>query len=174
MSDSEDKKTGDKHSTLNSRRRAREAAVQALYQCDTLGDCSDQAIEFFFDHFHPGCRESDENAVKENTAFALRLVKGVLAQLGAVDSYISGASVHWSVGRMARVDRNILRVGAYEIGFVEEIPVSVTINEAIEIAKRFGCPDSPTFVNGVLDNIAKAVLETESAVARSKRTGTAG
>ena len=172
--DLDEHKGAERTFSLNSRRKAREAALQALYSCDTLGDCSKTAIDFFFSHFHPDCSESSEPAERENLEFAKRLVVGVIEQLAAVDGHISGASAHWSVGRMARVDRNILRIGAFEIAFIEEIPVSVTINEAIEISKRFGSPDSPTFINGVLDNIAKGVAGSDSEIAKRKMTGTAG
>ena len=83
----------------------------------------------------------------------------------AVDEQLSGASAHWSVGRMARVDRNILRIAVYEMIAIDEIPFNVTINEAIEIAKRFGTHDSPTFVNGVLDHILKGLQQTKDKVA---------
>ena len=164
----------DKGLSINCRRRAREAALQALYQCDTLGDTSAAGIDLFFKHFHADCVDSEDSGARENYLFAHQLVMGVMSELSAVDGHISAASAHWSVTRMARVDRNILRIGAYEIAFIEEIPVSVSINEAIEISKKYGCPDSPTFINGVLDNIAKAVMGTEAGASKRKPTGTNG
>lgn len=139
---------------MKSRRKAREAVLQALYQCDTLDDWRSEAVEVYFliyQHY-----ENLEGAAKDNYDFAHRLLNGVRENLSQVDSQISAASTHWSISRMSRIDRNILRSATYEIGFLSDIPVSVTINEAIEIAKSYGSDDSPMFINGVLDNIAKS------------------
>lgn len=141
-----------------SRRRAREAALQALYHCDTIGDCSEQQIQFFFTHFFPESVAQDAIGLFENYQYAVSLVKGVIREIAAVDGAISGASTHWSVSRMSRVDRNIIRVAVFEIMSIPEIPVNVSINEAIEIAKRFGAPESAHFVNGVLDQVARRLL----------------
>jgi transcription antitermination protein NusB len=90
-----------------------------------------------------------------NTVFAIALVKGVIDHREVLDSSIQDAATHWSLARMAMIDRNILRVAAFEISFCDQIPASVSINEAIEIAKRFSGPESPNFINGVLDKIAR-------------------
>ena len=169
---------------MKSRRCAREAALQALYQCDTVGDWTPESIDLFFTHFKgdgsghpPGAVElndetdapsppqnsgtepaRDAQAQQEgNMRFARTLASGVAEHIESLDRAIGAASTHWSVARMARVDRNILRLASFEIAHLDDIPLSVSINEAIEVAKRFGGPESPTFINGVLDNIAHAI-----------------
>ena len=87
--------------------------------------------------------------------FIERLVNGVAAHLTAIDDLIGRYSLNWKVGRMARVDRNILRLAAYELAFESDVPSRATLNEAIEIAKRFGTDESGKFVNGILDRIAQ-------------------
>jgi len=158
-----------------SRRRAREAALQALYQCDTLAQWTKEAVDLYFELYcnsspdaataeidTPACAKGVEKAARhkeleqENLRFARSLIMGVIENLDFIDRQIAAASTNWSVARMARVDRNILRVACYEMAFAADIPVNVSINEAIEIAKTYGTEDSPMFVNGVLDNIAKA------------------
>ncbi|NLF25310.1 MAG: transcription antitermination factor NusB [Deltaproteobacteria bacterium] len=139
---------------MKSRRKAREAALQALYQCDTLGDWSDAAIDLYFSVFQSGQAETDDLGGEDNRAFARMLMLGVLEHRSEIDDHIAGASNRWSMGRMCRVDRNLLRLAAFEIAYLPEIPVSVSINEAIEISKRYGIDDSPMFINGVLDNLA--------------------
>lgn len=127
------------------RRQAREAALQALFMCDFVGDWSVDAVNFCFDHFA---------IPKGIRPFATQLAEGTIANIHKIDSKLTCASEHWSLTRMGRVDRSILRVASYEIMFLEEIPVNVAINEAIEIAKRFGSEESPQFINGVLDRVA--------------------
>ncbi|RIL11460.1 MAG: transcription antitermination factor NusB [Proteobacteria bacterium] len=163
---------------MRSRRKAREAALQALYQCDTLGDWSEEIVNLFFQRFYSDQDlESDSEACdipgaqgvmplgkpqrvkaleRENLNFSRKLILGALENIEAIDQQISSASTHWSLGRMSRVDRNILRLATYELAFLEEIPYNVSINEAIEIAKLYGSDDSSMFINGVLDNTAKA------------------
>jgi transcription antitermination factor NusB len=172
---------------MKSRRKAREAALQALYQCDTLGEWNENALSRFLAAFYPddimdlsedslsGFSATAEAAHSgpaadakqrggdiENRDFALTLIRGVTAHLEEIDRLISGASTHWSIARMARVDRNLLRLAAFELQFLLEIPPNVAINEAIEIAKLYGSDESPNFINGVLDHIAKAVAEQRS------------
>jgi transcription antitermination protein NusB len=157
---------------MKSRRKAREAALQALYQCDTTGDHSTQAVDLYFEIFHPQAREqplddeeengtSEKPILGEHQEFSAQLANGVLAHLQEIDTQISAASTHWALHRMCRVDRNILRLATYELLYRPEIPLSVTMNEAIEIAKRFGSDDSPMFINGVLDHVAKLLEKDE-------------
>ena len=155
---------------IRTRRRAREAALQALYQCDAVARWSADQVEWFFERYasidEEGCDSEAATAddkvkplqqlVHDNTEFARLLAFGVVEHLAEVDQYITAASTHWSVARMARVDRNILRIAVYEMANLENLPINVSINEAIEIAKAFGSDESPMFVNGVLDNVAKA------------------
>lgn len=132
------------------RRIAREYALQMLYQYDISHD-----FEYLLDGFW-ACRDVPEN-VKE---FTNNIVEGVIKNLSQIDSKINQSARNWSVDRMAVVDRNILRMATYELLFINDIPVKVTINEAIEIAKRFGGEDSSSFVNGIMDRILKDHLET--------------
>jgi len=90
--------------------------------------------------------------------FAAELVKGIAKELPLIDEAIKDSLENYSFGRLANVDRNILRLGAYEIFFADHIPAQAAINEAIEVAKRLGNEDSPAFVNGILDRI----LQTRS------------
>jgi len=133
------------------RRRGREAALQMLYQMDTTGVDAPAAAGLFWDHLSPGDGGMDEGA----QAFANELVLGIERERERIDAAIKQASEHWRIERMPRVDRNVLRVAVYEILFLKDIPRRVTINEAIELAKRYGDAGSASFVNGVLDRIAQ-------------------
>jgi len=135
---------------MGSRRAARELALQALYQLDVLGDGGAEpgSLALFWEHFDP---EADT----ENRTFAREIVAGVRADLQRIDELISTAAEHWRLPRLSRVDLNLLRLGVYELLERPEIPASVTLDEAVEIAKRFGSRESAGFVNGVLDHIAR-------------------
>ena len=127
------------------RRKAREYALQMLYQYDISND-SAHLIEGFW-----ASKDVPEN-VKE---FTNNIVEGVIKNLPLIDDKINQSARNWNIDRMAVVDRNILRIATYELLFINDIPVKVTINEAIEIAKRYGGEDSSSFVNGILDRILK-------------------
>lgn len=135
------------------RRRSRECALQILYQLDVAGDMVgpvdsdlvDQSIGQYWANL-----DSNEPA---DRAFAERLVRGVLSDLGGVDDAIAQVSHHWRIGRMSAVDRNLLRVAAYEIMRCPDIPKAASINEALEIAKRFSGGDARAFINGILDKL---------------------
>ena len=130
------------------RRQAREAAMQALFMCDFLGTWDLECFSLCLDHF---------SAPEAARPFTEKLCQGVLAHKTKLDAEITCASENWSLSRMGRVDRAILRVATYEILLLDEIPINVAINEAIEVAKRFGAEESPQFVNGVLDRVASTV-----------------
>jgi N utilization substance protein B len=98
----------------------------------------------------------------EPDEYCLMLVNGVEANLDEIDAVIAEVSENWSVGRMPFVDRNILRLAVFEILFVEEVPASVAINEAVELAKTYGGEDSSKFVNGVLGRVAQRRRADES------------
>lgn len=134
--------------TVGARRRGRELAVQALYQMELTGDETAASSETMWRHF------SEPETAR---AFAGELLEGVVAQRQQIDGLISASCQHWRLGRLSNVDRAILRVGTYELLRHPEVPTSVVIDEAIEIAKRFGSEESGMFVNGVLDQIATAV-----------------
>lgn len=130
---------------MGARTTAREAALQMLFAVEASGDSADAVIRDFW-------REMPGDA--EDRPYADGLVRGVSADVAAVDQRIAAASEHWRLERMARVDRNVLRMGAFELAQHPEIPRAVIIDEAVELAKRFGTAESGAFVNGVLDRIA--------------------
>jgi N utilization substance protein B len=127
------------------RRKARENALKILYSSEVGDHPVEEAIQRFWEDFEPS---------EEGREFTEKIVRGTLDRLAELDAVIQGVSTHWKISRMACVDRNILRMAAYEIFYVEEIPKRVTLNEAIEIAKRYGTEDSWAFINGILDKLA--------------------
>lgn len=130
---------------MGARRKGREAALQMLYQVDTTGVSAEEAIRTFWPNLGVG---------REGQAFADILVRGVAENAERIDGTIRDTSHHWRLERMTRVDRNILRLATFELLELAEIPRRVTLNEAVELAKRFGSEGSAGFVNGVLDRIA--------------------
>ncbi len=149
---------------MNSRRRCRGVALQALYQCDSLGDLNVKGLEAFFGYFQKIIQDENSPAAKteEDLSFARLLATGVIERLSFLDRHIGVASTHWSIARMPRVDRNILRIATYEIAFCDDIPAKVSINEAIEIAKCFSSDESPMFINGVLNQVCASFTEHPS------------
>jgi len=133
---------------MGRRRRAREFALQILFQIDLSGGSPDEV----FDDFWAGQEVRDE--VRE---FSQALVRGTDRERRALDDLISSAAENWRVERMSVVDRNVLRLATYEMLFEPETPPVVVIDEAIEIAKRFGTEDSGGFINGVLDSIRRRI-----------------
>ena len=131
------------------RRKAREFALQMLYQFDVSNE-----FEYLIDEFWSNKDVPDD--VKE---FADNIVEGVVKNLHSIDNMLIQSAANWSIDRMALVDRNIMRIAVYELLFIKDIPVKVTINEAIDIAKRFGGEESSSFVNGILDKIIKDYKE---------------
>jgi transcription antitermination protein NusB len=127
------------------RRKGRELALQALYQIEITGDASAAAVDLFLSHFE-GSAASKE--------FARRLVSGVVSQRPDIDRLIEQCTENWKLVRMAKVDLLILRMAAYELIFCPDIPLNVSLDEAIEMGKRFGTGDSGSFINGVLDQLA--------------------
>jgi transcription antitermination protein NusB len=138
---------------MGTRRRAREFALQILYQLDVQELSEDQAIALFWKNFAATAEAEGATATDlgEIQPFAEKLVRGVRQNLGELDAQIQGASKNWRLERMARVDRNLIRLALYELKYGEDVPAKVAINEAIEIAKRFGTNESSAFVNGILD-----------------------
>jgi len=127
------------------RRRGRELALQALYQIDMTGDASAATLELLWSHFEGNAKARD---------FARRLVSGVNLHRKDIDRLIEISTEHWKLSRMPKVDLNIMRLASYELLFCPDIPLNVSIDEAIEVSKRYGTSDSATFVNGVLDHVA--------------------
>jgi len=130
---------------MGARTTAREAALQMLYAVEASGSSVDQAIKNFWWEL-PGDAEGRE--------YADAVVVGVSAELDDLDRRIRAASQNWRLERMTRVDRNVLRIGTWELLKQHEIPRAVILDEAVELAKRFGTEESGAFVNGVLDRIA--------------------
>ena len=131
---------------MGSRRKARECALQLLYQLD-IGDQEVNEAQGFYWATH--------DVGEDSRQFATTLVEGVREHLMEIDDLLSLYSTNWKISRMASIDKNILRIAIYELMHCPDIPVKVTINEAVEIAKNYGTAESGAFVNGILDNIAK-------------------
>ena len=131
---------------MRKRTQSREFALQVLYKIDITKDECDKSLESFWQNNE---KEADEG-IKEFTA---RLVKGVLEHLDAIDQHISAHAQNWHLKRMAVVDRNILRLGCFELLYCEDVPPKVSINEAIDLAKKYSGVEAGKFVNGILDKI---------------------
>ena len=131
------------------RTKARERAVQALYQIDVAATDLDEALSRFWKSFEPVDREVMQVAEE--------LVRGVARHRRELDAAIEAVSQNWRLDRMARVDRNVLRLAAFELLHRGDVPVKVIINEAIELGKKFGSESSGAFINGVLDRVAGAL-----------------
>jgi N utilization substance protein B len=137
---------------MGSRHQSRERALQILFQYDIHGQPG-----VWLDEFWKQCKSTDD--VK---AFAEQLVKGVLEHKKDLDALIGKYATNWKVSRMQIVDRNILRLGAYELLWLDEVPAKVTVNEAIEMAKDFGDDEAAKFVNGILDKVLNTEAKLES------------
>jgi len=138
-----------------SRRRAREIALQVLYSIDANADVDPAAaLVFYFDRFAAEEREDEAEAEAGpvDQGYVETLVREVSERRTEIDDLLGQLSRNWRVERIARVERTILRMALYELKFRDDIPARVTINEAIELAKRFGASDASAFVNGLLDS----------------------
>ena len=131
---------------MGARRKARELALQMLYQHDLSGNAADAIIGTF----------EDLQKSKANTReFAVRIFRGTIENLAQIDQMIVAQADNWRLERMAVVDRNIIRISVYEFLHESDTPKLVIIDEAIEIAKKFGTQKSSQFINGILDGILK-------------------
>lgn len=140
---------------FGARRVAREWALQVLYRLDTTGSVSDlEVVDAALVQHRESFAGEQLVDLPDAASYCDQLVRGVATRLGEVDRVIRAASQHWRPDRMARVDRNILRLAAFEL-VDGSVPARVVINEAIEVAKKFGTEDSGAFVNGILDRIAQ-------------------
>ena len=131
------------------RSEGRRLAVQVLYQSEILEEDPAKIID--------GGQLASETQLL--TKYARRLIEGATNNKDAIDAQIVEASENWALDRMPIVDRSLLRMAAYEMQFVDEVPISVSINEAVNLAKEFGGEDSPRFVNGILGRIATKLEE---------------
>ena len=157
---------------MGSRRRARATALQILCTLEKQPDLNvDQAIGLYFRHLAPSAAlggdelDDDSDDMDDEDAAALTaeaadhrrfsedLVRGVRLSIGELDELLARCSRNWRLERMSWVDRNLLRLASYELSRHSETPARVAINEAIEVAKRFGTTESPAFINGVLDRV---------------------
>ena len=126
------------------RRKARELALQALFCMEMSGDASEEMFQRFCENYPPTIK---------SRPFFLQLVKGVNETQVSIDQLIERYSHNWRLKRMSCVDRNILRIAVYEMLFCDDIPFKVSINEAIDIGKKYGTEESGAFINGILDSI---------------------
>jgi N utilization substance protein B len=131
---------------MGARTSGREAALQMLFALEAGGGTQEQVIASYW-------RETPGDP--EGRSFSDEAVRGVALELAVVDEAIRKASTNWRLERMARVDRNVLRLGAWELLRRPEVPRAVILDEAVELAKRFGSEESSAFVNGVLDRVAE-------------------
>jgi len=137
---------------MQRRRKAREVALQALYGLDVTERTVDEAIGPFWEIFtSPNEPETNVVFTEKVKAFAVHLIRGTWDNRESIDALISRSSEHWSLGRMSRVDRCILRMAIYELLYCEDIPPKVSMNEAIDLGKTYGSENSGSFINGILD-----------------------
>ncbi len=146
---------------MGTRRLSRKIALQFLYQIDSASRGGYVLTSDFHSDFKSFSSFHYPTADGEMLKFASMLSRGVVENIEAVDSIINRCSEHWKVSRMSMIDRNVLRFSVYEIVFLSDIPLPVTINEAIEVAKEFGSETSSAFVNGILDKIGKGMEKGE-------------
>jgi len=132
---------------MRKRSRARELALKFLYQTDITKEDPFPALRDFW---------QGHRATRPMKEFTTQMVQGTLKNLTQIDSILSRYAQNWQLKRMAVIDRNILRLGCFELLFLEDIPPKVSINEAVELAKKYGDVESSKFVNGILDKIHKA------------------
>ena len=132
------------------RTRAREIALQFLYQVDLQGRAYRAQLDDFIHQMVGGKQGEDEAA-----EYTRRLVDGVLLRRDVIDDLLREAARNWDLERMAVVDRNALRIGCYELLYEDQIPMKVAINEAIELGKRYSTEASGSFINGILDRIRR-------------------
>jgi len=131
---------------MGGRRLSRELALKVLFQIDLVNTNMEEALKYNF--------ESNELS-KEVKEFTIILVRGVISNLAEIDQEIKSYTNNWSLERITNIDRNILRIAIYEILYIDNIPKSVSINEAVELAKKYSTKSSFSFVNGVLGKINK-------------------
>ena len=131
---------------MGGRRLSREIALKALFQIDLVSTNIEEVLKYTFEN---------DVFLEEVKEFTLTLVKGVISNLSEIDKAINNYANNWSLERITNIDRNILRIAIYEILYLKNIPKSVSINEAVELAKKYGTKSSSSFVNGVLGKIDK-------------------
>lgn len=136
---------------MGNRRKSRELAMQVLFYIDMSQNDSNELLDRFCENFKPSTKV---------LSFFLKLVRGVLETRSDIDKIIERFSDNWKLSRMSCVDRNVMRIAVYELLCCDDIPYKVSINEAIDVGKKFGTEESGAFINGILDSIRTA-LENE-------------
>ena len=136
---------------MRKRTLARELVLKVLYQADIRNEPLCAITDEFFSSF--GAEEEEASA--EVVAFARNIIAGIEKKYKEINDIIFAHAANWHIDRMAVIDRNILRMGIYELCFMPDVPSKVTINEAIELAKKYGDVESGKFVNGILDKVHK-------------------
>ena len=131
---------------MGTRHRGREIALQVLYQVDVTSHPSEKALALFQENF---------NFKEDSWGFAKDLVRGICENSVEIDKLIEKEAQHWKLSRMTVTDRNILRLSVYELKFRDDIPSKVTLNEAVELGKKYGTEESGAFINGILDKVYK-------------------
>ena len=139
---------------MGQRRKSREIALQMLYQMEMTGQPPNLVIDLYYELESGDDDKSPDPAVRP---FGEQLVNGVYAHRDELDRMIVAASENWRIERMSIIDRNVLRIALYEMLHCIEIPPKVSINEAIDLGKTFGSPDSGAFINGILDHLLPEV-----------------
>jgi N utilization substance protein B len=152
-----------RNEAFRERRRAREAALQMLYQCEVGRVGPEDAIAAYGEIEQVG-----RLASAEAEAFAARLVLGTVEHAADLDPVIAASASHWRPERMAVIDRLILRMAVYQLQHVPDVPPNVVISEAVDLAKRFGGDESGRFVNGVLDAIKRKLEQQAAAEPRAE------
>ncbi|MBF0217496.1 MAG: transcription antitermination factor NusB [Candidatus Omnitrophica bacterium] len=133
---------------MRKRTMAREIALKILYAMEMTKEAAEESIENYWEH----AGEKDEPVVD----FTSALVVGVSKNMDKIDGILSESADNWKLARMAVIDRNILRIACFELLFLPDVPPKVAINEAIDMAKKYGDKDSGKFVNGILDRIKRS------------------
>ena len=146
---------------MGKRRLSRELALKFLYQLDVLSD-NVETSQIEFDKELESFLTTQETVGDEDTKkFMVTLARGVFENLEGIDRIITKYSENWKISRMSKIDRNILRLAVYEMLNLSNIPHPVTINEAVEIAKKYGTNESGSFINGVIDRVRIAFEKGE-------------
>jgi len=142
------------------RRESRECAMQVLFFMDMNRDLSPAMVELFCNCFTPS---------ESVYPFFSKLINGVIQSKSEIDTVIEGFSDNWKMNRMSSVDRNVMRIAVYELLHCDDIPPKVSINEAIDVGKKFGTEESGAFINGILDSIHQAMTKGDSLIKAEKR-----
>ncbi len=149
---------------VRTRRHARCGVLRILYALDSLGQLDNETVEQTIALVLMPVGDGEESSLTDSTSFAKNLLSGTLKNVLEVDRLVQQSSEHWTLQRICRIDRNILRMAVYEIINFRDTPVSVIINEAVEVAKLYAAPDAASFINGVLDHAAKSIRGVEQPV----------